>query len=520
MYNTIVEGKRLCVLTAYPTKQEDQNWLLWWGCDNDGAQPIIRPDGDYNPLNFTLTFAPNTPEVFMNKEKQMVGNGCLYYLDKDDPIAFGNANLVTTTPFDMNKLNFGLFMYLEDTTSRLSFNISGGNGNGAVMVRLFYDETGVNQYLQLRDKVNNVWAYAFPSAVFQLKTYYFINFIIDNSGDKVVVKLYINNVEHVSSQEWPHFELGNATGSSVGIVNSYADQLMITKDITKDLYALRGFDKFTSELPPEPATPADNIIFWWSGVSNKYGLPAMRHYPNADEDGGQDYIYTGFPDAFVLEDASFSGYERLYPKQIVSNTSPPDSEFNASMTFSVGDVADNAAMVFKTNTTFTQGRIGYWIKYSGQNHAQFILSDYTTYPYPVLTFGIETSITEETKLLLGVRRDPVHIGYGIESTSFSFEENTWYFIEAELSSEMKIYVNGVNIEVSDIISFDTTINLAYVIIGAEDGYKYVQNIMISTDPSINFYEKGYHLLTEYPKLTGSDLLFYHVERLMNTFRGL
>jgi len=273
---------------------------------------------------------------------------------------------------------------------------------------------------------------------------------------------------------------------------------MIHTDPNMNLYQFRGFDRYTPELPPDPPVPADDIIFWWTGMKDEYGLPKFDYY------GGKDY--TKVNDAFYYCDK--------YPKTYVGNKII--EEATASIKYDItfypehtGGTEGIGIVDWHSSgeeINLSKGRIGLWVKV---NEAWIANSG------SVEVDNIGTNGGTEWGIFFSIHYDEIYLGTtrsGIYARfPFSLFADTSYWIEVSYDVELetpiaRVWVNNIEIacDVNLLIQtlYSSPLCLSYLgfkISHDENNKIEVQNVIISTDPTVNFYEKGYHLLTEYPK---------------------
>jgi len=292
--------------------------------------------------------------------------------------------------------------------------------------------------------------------------------------------------------------------------DSYSmDQIIIHSDPDKNLYQYRGFDVYTREIPVDPTLPSDDIIFWWTGMIDEYGLPTVRYYN--DE---QDYIKS--------INGPWPVYNRSYPKNYVS-------DLHIVGDTSIINHSPSDGIYFDNCLSGDQLRVGFWVRTSSLNAEE------------VFSIGVSGILDNEEETWVNIMiRQPVDPQYypnahGMVLSAAGFIQTVnlttqeFHFVEMVIPKSpeyIKIYVDNVEVIYNQRVSAPANL-LRYdsVYFGewseVDTEYTLIQNLMISKDPTINFYEKGYHLLTEYPKSTTRHIHnrpYHLIENMKNAFR--
>jgi len=226
-------------------KAIDTNWILWWGCDNDGEKPIIRPDGeDWNPYKLQTTWDGSAASTYLNNTKQAVGNGCL---DMGYKVFDGTKIILKRTddaPFSTTTSKVGFFLYPTEDTAAFSASLTDAGGGDHFFIKPFgYDRVNPPTLII----PYNIYVY-FPNVPEPtLNMWNWIECWYDL--DTEMCGFTINNVSQTQSCSGCRKTTNMAkiilpTPTLDAFSPWYLDQIMITNDITKDLYALRMLEKF------------------------------------------------------------------------------------------------------------------------------------------------------------------------------------------------------------------------------------------------------------------------------------
>jgi hypothetical protein len=498
------------------------NIMVYNGCVNlyqvamgEEVQDLNLPaintylDKDYNPYNFTplSTFAywqPTPINLMYENTMRMCGNAalkirCLKW-NTGEYIEVQNDRLVMQTDslIETNTLRFGFYIYLDGSLTdydMIYFLLCEEATLSEKGIGLIYRELSGNGQFIL--EVGDMYSVGFASYTLTHNIYTYVEVAIDL--DEVTAEININGYpltwDSPPVLESPPMTIDtivvmiNGDDTGEGTINTIFDNVYITSEIDKNLFLYRGFDTYTEEVPPAPTPPESDIIFWWSGEQNEYGLPRVDYYGAKDylncSDGMWPFFYTYAPGSSA------------YPELFISTSDPPVEEFTASLAFE-GDYQvyfSNTENVFDIKFSDVR-RVGMWTKVNNSTIANIQpMLVFRNIMTGEKTFGFRSS---------GLRLE-LYFDYN-RTTDDIFSLNTWYFVEASIDDDgnVSLYSNGALLNstgpTSSLSSNDVELiivqNPMYVYVGATG---YINNIIVSSNPDINFYEEGYHLLTEYPK---------------------
>jgi hypothetical protein len=473
---------------TFQTVPEGGQWVLWWGCDNDSTSPVIRVS-DYNPYNFILSF-DGSPTDYIETNKQVVGNGCVY-----NPSSGHNITL-SGDPISFNKVRMGMYiMFPSPSVSGGQFLINGTTYSIKIYIM------GTTLYVEYIDSATTLQR---TMANAQFNTWYFIETVLEfNTGPPYsTLTVYVDGESLGSSTNSIGFPttISSLKWAWTGWTPAYLDQLIITKDITKDLYPLRGFDVYTPDLPPIPTLPTDNIVFWLTGDKNEYNLPAVRYWPNADSTGGEDWTL-----------GSWANYLETYPKQFVSDSTMVP-ETTGSMKFT-NNVQWTSIYFDDALEALTDYNLGFWFEIiTNSNMNQFVAlgeGNFGSGTYNgvwiyrnagVSNLGFRMGGTDQGKISGVSNNTPHFIQFKIDSTnssySYKLDNNSW----------------------TEVTGQTTSVNPRRFIITSDNGYTgteiLISNVIISTDLNLDMYNTrhgGIRLceLTKYPT-TDPDNMFIFI----------
>jgi len=464
----------------------------------------INSSKDHNPRNLTIYGDQPERPLFGNSIMQMCGNSCIklrqLYTDSTseevgDVIMNEAFSVAGFSSGDLLRGRFGFYIYLEPSTGHTnpaSLTFINTITLECIDIRFYATDIRVYRDVTLCGTISydNPNIYSFMEFSFGLENNDW-GFYINGVEQEISGKQSLEIPEGINIL---HGDIGTLPGHWLSLL---IDNIIIHTDPTFSLYPFRGFDRYTPELPPPPTVPADDIIFWWTGMKDEYGLSRFDYY------GGKDYLkLNDYVKTAGLVSSGFT-YPYTPPKQYTSNDilNP-----NANASVVIDDITEDlhiALLYFghsNTNLDLNRFRIGSYFKYSVES----------TFEYDV-TLGGEGSYVS-----MGVKQSSYpgdkYVEVCVDGTFIHFDPypfliDTTYFIE--VSYDRNLNIASYSIDGTPIQTISTSIEEVPVVSGMimtwlTSSYDYpniiyIGNIMISTNPTVNFYEKGYHLLTEYPK---------------------
>ena len=481
--------------------------LFWWRCDNFGGVPIIEEPYDHNPLELVAQYSMDSTN-YVETEKQMVGNGCLkfeYTGAGDQQIE--NIVFFPDNPFNLNSGRLGFYIYISEESFNPSenedatFSIALGDlGMGGMLMSIGNVKTlsYTRQILMFGSDYESLGHIDIP----YFDAYFFLE--VAWGFDNHDWKIYINGLEQEVLDKLPLgdmppvsiFALGMNTYSTL---SAYLDNIIIDANNEKNLYSYRGFDSFTSVIPSETPIPDDDIIFWWTGMKDEYGLPAIRYYE------GKDYIKKFDGPWFVgpiitgIDETYFKHYSKWYS----SSEHPSALDTSGCICISQESSGDNGTLLHENVNEFSGNtlRVGFWFTTEGT---------WTHYPEILLINSLfskafDISLKYPDSQDLSYR---LELNYD-EELSLSWDSIVisdplgWHWFELSINADTNTFNGYIDNNLLPVRSITGEITTGEILIDhillVGTARTLLQNLMISTDPTINFYEKGYHLLTEYPQ---------------------